>query len=91
MRESIAEMASRSPIIYPAAVIAGAKDPAAAAFLAFLNSPAAVKIPEDQGFRVLQTAVIDRRVSFITMFTGMEFPLSNAIAADDSCVVRGVV
>jgi molybdate transport system substrate-binding protein len=45
--------ASHSPIIYPAAVIAGTKDPAASAFLAFLNSPAAVKILKDQGFTVL--------------------------------------
>ncbi len=45
--------ASHSPIIYPAAVIADTKDPAAAAFLAFLNTPAAVKVLMDQGFRIL--------------------------------------
>jgi molybdate transport system substrate-binding protein len=45
--------ASHSPIIYPAAVVAGTKDPAASAFLAFLNSAAAVKILKDQGFTIL--------------------------------------
>jgi molybdate transport system substrate-binding protein len=48
--------ASHSPIIYPAAVIAGTKDRAAAAFLAFLSSPAAAKTLKGQGFRVLQPA-----------------------------------
>jgi molybdate transport system substrate-binding protein len=45
--------ASHSPIIYAAAAIAGTKDPAASAFLAFLNSPPAVKILKDQGFTIL--------------------------------------
>jgi molybdate transport system substrate-binding protein len=45
--------ASHSPIIYPVAVIAGSKDPDAAAFIAFLASPPAVKILVDQGFTIL--------------------------------------
>ncbi len=48
--------ASHSPIIYPAAVIAASKNPAAAAFLRFLATPAAVKILQDQGFAILQPA-----------------------------------
>jgi molybdate transport system substrate-binding protein len=45
--------ASHSPIIYPVAVIAGSKNSAAAAFVAFLASPAAVKILTAQGFTIL--------------------------------------
>ena len=45
--------ASHSPIIYPVAVIAGTKDPQAAAFVAFLGSPAAGKILTGQGFTIL--------------------------------------
>lgn len=48
--------ASHSPIIYPAAVIAGSKNPAGAAFLRFLATRAAVKILQDQGFAILQPA-----------------------------------
>ncbi|MGH6675576.1 MAG: molybdate ABC transporter substrate-binding protein [Xanthobacteraceae bacterium] len=48
--------ASHSPIIYPAAIIAGSKNPAAAAFLDFLATPAAVKVLQDQGFAILHPA-----------------------------------
>ena len=40
------------PIIYPAALIKGAKSPQAEAFLDYLNSPAAVKVFADLGFLV---------------------------------------
>lgn len=43
------------PIIYPAAILAGSDNPAAAAFLAFLRSPTAQCIFEAQGFTVFAT------------------------------------
>jgi molybdate transport system substrate-binding protein len=45
---------SHPPIIYPVAVTAAAKAPGAAAFLAFLTSPAAQDIFRAQGFRLLE-------------------------------------
>ncbi len=45
--------ATHSPIVYPVAVVAGATDPSAAAFVAFLSSPGAVKILKDQGFTII--------------------------------------
>jgi molybdate transport system substrate-binding protein len=45
--------ASHSPIIYPVAVVAGSKNPAAMAFVAFLSSQGAVKILTAQGFTIL--------------------------------------
>ncbi len=45
--------ASHSPIIYPAAIIAGSNNPAAAAFLDFLATPAAVTVLQNQGFAIL--------------------------------------
>ncbi|HEX9488919.1 MAG TPA: molybdate ABC transporter substrate-binding protein [Stellaceae bacterium] len=44
---------SHPPICYPIALTATSKSPAAAAFLAFLESPAARRFFEAQGFRVL--------------------------------------
>lgn len=44
---------SHPPIVYPAAVLADAGSPDAAAFLAFLTSPAARRIFEKRGFTVL--------------------------------------
>jgi len=41
------------PIIYPAAITASASDPDAAAYLAYLKSPAARSTFESQGFSVL--------------------------------------
>jgi molybdate transport system substrate-binding protein len=41
------------PIIYPAAIIASASAPDAAAYLAYLKSPAARSVFQDQGFSVL--------------------------------------
>ena len=41
------------PIIYPAAITAGAANPDAASYLAYLKSPAARPVFEDQGFSVL--------------------------------------
>ncbi|WP_374305241.1 molybdate ABC transporter substrate-binding protein [Methylocella sp.] len=45
--------ATHSPIVYPAAVIEGSKNPEAANFIAFLSSQAATKILVDQGFSIL--------------------------------------
>lgn len=45
---------SHAPIVFPVAMLAAASDPDAAAFLAFLRSPAAIRIYEAQGFTVLQ-------------------------------------
>jgi molybdate transport system substrate-binding protein len=47
---------SHSPIIYPAAIIAGSQDPHAAAFLKFLQSPKAQALFKDQGFTILAPA-----------------------------------
>lgn len=44
---------SHPPIVYPAAVIAGSIQPAAAALLAYLRSPAAAAVFERHGFSVL--------------------------------------
>jgi molybdate transport system substrate-binding protein len=44
---------SHSPIVYPIAVVAGSKNPDAAAFIAFMSSPVAAKILTDQGFTLL--------------------------------------
>jgi len=44
---------SHAPIIYPAAVIAGSKNPDAEAFVAYLRSQAATKILIEQGFTIL--------------------------------------
>jgi molybdate transport system substrate-binding protein len=44
---------SHSPIIYPAALVAGREGPAAAAFLDHLASPEARRVWEAQGFTVL--------------------------------------
>jgi molybdate transport system substrate-binding protein len=41
------------PVVYPAALTAAARDPAAAEFLAFLRSPAARRIFEKHGFTPL--------------------------------------
>ncbi|MCW5773904.1 MAG: molybdate ABC transporter substrate-binding protein [Rhodospirillaceae bacterium] len=45
--------ATHPPIVYPAAVLAQAKDPAANAFFAYLRAPAAKAIFERYGFAVL--------------------------------------
>jgi molybdate transport system substrate-binding protein len=44
---------SHPPIIYPAAITARASDPDAASYLAYLKSPAARSVFQDQGFSVL--------------------------------------
>ncbi|WP_020176968.1 molybdate ABC transporter substrate-binding protein [Methyloferula stellata] len=44
---------SHGPIVYPAAIIAGSKNPDATAFLAYMRSQAATKIFLDQGFAIL--------------------------------------
>lgn len=45
--------ATHSPIVYPVALAATSKNPDAAAFLAYLSSPAACKILTEQGFTIL--------------------------------------
>jgi molybdate transport system substrate-binding protein len=45
---------SHPPIIYPIAIIATSTNPAAAAYIGFLKSPAAKPAFEKQGFVVLQ-------------------------------------
>ena len=45
--------ATHSPIVYPVALVASSKNPDAAAFLAYLSSPAASKILTEQGFTIL--------------------------------------
>ena len=47
---------SHKPITYPVALTAEAKDPDAAAFLAFLKSGKAKALFEEQGFTVLSAA-----------------------------------
>jgi molybdate transport system substrate-binding protein len=47
---------SHPPIIYPAAVLAASKNPAAAAYLDYLYSPAAAAIFTRNGFTVLKPA-----------------------------------
>ncbi len=44
---------SHSAIVYPAALVATSKNPDAAAFLAYLTSPAATRIFTGQGFEIL--------------------------------------
>ncbi len=44
---------THSPIVYPVALIATSKNPNAAAFLAYLSSPAASNILTEQGFSIL--------------------------------------
>ncbi|WP_370154467.1 molybdate ABC transporter substrate-binding protein [Ferrovibrio sp.] len=44
---------SHPPVIYPAAVLAASRNPAAPAYLAYLRSPAARAVFERQGFTVL--------------------------------------
>jgi molybdate transport system substrate-binding protein len=45
---------SHPPIVYPAAILAGASHPDAAAYLAFLRSPAARDAFAKQGFTILE-------------------------------------
>jgi molybdate transport system substrate-binding protein len=45
--------ATHSPIVYPVALVETSKNPAAAAFVAYLSSQAATKILTGQGFRIL--------------------------------------
>lgn len=45
---------SHPPIVYPVAITASSANPAAKAFLAFLSSPDAAKVFEDEGFTVLK-------------------------------------
>jgi molybdate transport system substrate-binding protein len=42
------------PIIYPFALAAASTNPDAAAFLAYMTSPAAVRMFEAEGFRILR-------------------------------------
>ncbi len=45
---------SHPPVAYPVALAAGSTHPDAAAFLAYLSSPAATRIFEAEGFTVLR-------------------------------------
>lgn len=45
---------SHKPIVYPIAILKSSTNPAAASFVAFMTSQAAVKILTDQGFTVLE-------------------------------------
>jgi molybdate transport system substrate-binding protein len=45
---------SHPPVVYPVAVTASSRHPQAAAFLAFLSSPAAIRLFEAEGFTILR-------------------------------------
>ena len=45
---------SHPPIVYPFALVLGATNPDAGAFLAYLSAPAAVKLFEAEGFTILK-------------------------------------